>query len=211
MKLQLKKAEIIFAPNWHPDFRNAGALPDLKVVRTSFFLNAVCITLTAAALLLTAYREYTAYSIRTEIRQSEHRMEAIKGQNAKLLEMSKEFVDGSRKFAEIEKFSASALVASELLVALSRTMPSAVDFSSVVFDSEQLVLHGAIRGASETASTRLTAYLEVLRQDPVLGARFPEVSLTNMSRDAGSTGLSSFDITMKPAPAKPESKPRPKP
>jgi Tfp pilus assembly protein PilN len=200
MKLPLKKATVALAPNWHPDFRDVQTLPDLKVVRTSFFVNVLCITLAAAAVLFTAYRNYIAFTVRSDIALSEERMAGTRSQNAKLLAMSREFSEAAAKFEEADKFLEGRVIASQILIALSQSLPSAMDFTSVALDGQVVTLRGTIRGASDTGSTRLSSYLDILRNDPVLGPQFPDVSLTSMLRDPRTQGLS-FEIQMKPAAA----------
>jgi len=125
MKLQLSRnTQPVFAPNWHPNFRNTELLPDLKVIRTSFFVNLVCVTVASAAMLFTVFREYTAFNIRADISRSELRVDASKEQNAKLLAMNREFSEANRKFVDATHFVASPVVASDLLVALSKSLPS---------------------------------------------------------------------------------------
>lgn len=205
MKLPLKRTAPVYAPNWHPSFRDSTALPDLKVVRTSFFVNLVCVTVASAGLLFTVFREYTAANIRADIGQKQAQIQDEQAQNGRLLARNREFAEASKKFAEAAAFVRAPVVASDLLAALSRSLPANMDFTSVAYDKEQLTLRGTISGASDDASTRLSAYLDVLRQDALLGAGFPDVSLTSLQRDARTQGLS-FEILMRPAPASPAAK-----
>lgn len=205
MKLPLKRTAPVFAPNWHPSFRDSATLPDLKVVRTSFFVNLICVTVASAGLLFTAFREYTAANIRADIRQKTAQIEESQAQNNRLLAMNREFSEASKKFSEAAAFVRAPVVASDLLAALSSSLPGNMDFTSVGYDNEQLTLRGTIRGASDDASTRLSAYLDILRGDALLGASFPDVSLTSLQRDARTQGLT-FEILLRPAAGKPAPK-----
>ena len=56
LSLLKKKSEAAAAPTvpaWHPNFRNYEKLPDLKVVRTAFFVNG------AAIFMIDSARGYT--------------------------------------------------------------------------------------------------------------------------------------------------------
>ncbi|MGH8021355.1 MAG: hypothetical protein ACREIA_24365 [Opitutaceae bacterium] len=196
MKLQRKQKTAPRIENWHPSFRFEDRLPDLKVVRTSFFVNMLFVTLALAAALLTTFREYTTASLETDIAQAESRVAELGAKNGKLLAMNKDFSLAVRKFTEIENFRAAPFVPSELLVALGRTVPEFVDFTSISYDKGQLLLRGSIRGASDTASSRLTAYLDALRADADVGGAFPDISLTSLLRDPRTQGLS-FEIQLK--------------
>lgn len=205
MKLQLKRAPVVYAPHWHPNFRNTVALPDLKVIRTTFFINVACITVAAAALLFTVYREYTAYNLRDQIASGQARIKSVSEQNAKLLAMNKEFAESTRKFTEVSDFVAAPFVGSDLLRALSRSLPRHMEFTAVIWENEQLVLRGTISGASETATSHLTAYLDVLRGDEAIGPKFPDISPTSLLRDPRTQGMT-FEITLKREQAKSDAK-----
>ena len=198
MKLPRKKTVSDDIPNWHPDFRDVGALPDLKVVRTSFVTNFLCLTIATVVLGWTAFREYQAFSLRMEISAAEEAMADKSSRNAELLKLNKEFNDATKRFNEAEKFLNVDFAASELLIALSRSLPGNMDFTSVVFDSTNLYLRGTIRGASETASTRVSSYLDT--QNHLRGGKalwFPDVSLTSLLRNPSTQGLT-FEIVLKP-------------
>lgn len=200
MKLPHKRGTAELAPNWHPDFRNVSALPDLKVVRTSFFVNALCVTIAAVVLLVTVYREYMAFSLRSEINAAEEAMQTKAGRNNELLALNREFTEAMRRVQEAATFSEAPFAASELLVALSRSLPTNMDFTTIAYDNNVLTLRGTIRGASESASTHVSAYLDVLRQDPLIGKLFPDVSLISLLRNPNTLGLT-FEILLKPATA----------
>jgi hypothetical protein len=205
MNLLVKKSAPPALPNWHPNFRHVEALPDLKVIRTSFFVNVLFITIATAALLFTAFREYAAFSMRAEIREAERHMEELGPRNGTLLALSREFTEAHRKFNEATEFTKAPFIGSELLVALSRSLPATMDFTSVIYEDKRLVLRGTVRGASDSASNEVTRYLDVLRQDPLIGANFPDVSTKGLVRDPRSQELN-FDILLSPKPEAPKAK-----
>jgi Tfp pilus assembly protein PilN len=196
MKQLLKKSPGDGILNWHPDFRDVTALPDLKVVRTSFVVNVVCITFASIALLFTAYREYEGFSRRSEINAAVESMAAKQSRNTELLALNKEFNDVHRHFTAADTFLQSPFATSELLRALSQSLPNNMDFTRIAYDNGVLTLRGTIRGASETASTRVADYQEVLRANKLIGALFPDVSLKSLDRDPRTQGLS-FEIILK--------------
>ncbi len=207
MKLPHKRSSAEALCNWHPDFREVSALPDLKVVRTSFVLNFLCITIATVVLGWTVFREYQAFSLRMEISTAEEAMAGKSARNTELLKLNQEFNADSRRFAEARTFSDVRFAASELLIALSRSLPAYMDFTGIVLDKDILVLRGTIRGASETSSTRVSSYLDVLRSDGFVGALFPDVSLTSLLRNPSTQGLT-FEIVLKPGTAGAAPKPK---
>ena len=195
MKLQLKRtSQPAFAPNWHPNFRNTQLLPDLKVVRTTFFINAVCIALATAALMFTGYREYQAFEYRSKMAEARQRVEQLQPQNEKLLGLNTQFRDGVRKFEEAQAFVDSRISATELLTALAASLPELMEFYSVAYNNNQLELRGLIKLESEPASQLASGYLDALRAEPFIGATFSDISLTNLQRDG--SGMS-FTVLLK--------------
>ena len=197
MKLPLKRSnQAASSPNWHPNFRNTQLLPDLKVVRTTFFINAICITLASAALMFTGYREYQAFGIRSSIAQARKHMDDAKAENEKYLAANRKFMDGVRKLDEARDFVTSQVSGTKLLIALATSLPDLMQFSAITYEKQQLFLRWTIKLDSETASQRASAYLDSLRADPFIGTQFPEISLTNLVRDQGDQGMS-FEIVLK--------------
>lgn len=52
-------------PAWHRDFRNSDELPDVKPIRTAFFINGLAILVTTAALINFVHQEYQLYGLRS--------------------------------------------------------------------------------------------------------------------------------------------------
>src|SRR4051812_26508388 len=54
-------------PAWHPNFRDYERLPDVKVVRTAFFINATAIVILAALAGYLGFQEWQLHAIRVQI------------------------------------------------------------------------------------------------------------------------------------------------
>ena len=192
---RIKKDAIVSQANWHPNFRIAEALPDLKVVRTHFFINAISLSLAAVAVFFLAIREYKALSLKSEIATWEEKIESSRAENLAYLKLSKEFKDEKVKFEEVRDFIVTDLPVTKFLENLGPTIPEGLDLDSMAFGGERVVIRGTILGNSETASIALSNYLDVLRENPGIGPRFSDISLTSLVRDARSEVLT-FEIVM---------------
>jgi len=199
MNLPLKRnAQPTGAPNWHPNFRNTQLLPDLKVVRTTFFINAACIGVAVAALMFTGYREYQAFNYRSGMAEARQRMEAAKTENDRFLAQNKQFMGGVKKIEEAEAFVDSRISATQLLVSLASTLPELTQFSTIAYEKSQLTLRGLIKQDSESASRTASSYLDTLRSEPFIGKNFTDISLINLQRDPGAQAMT-FEILLKQA------------
>jgi hypothetical protein len=66
VKKRGKKTEI-GSLNWRPDFRDADALPDVKTVRTSFFVSALALSLAMMSLMHVGFHEYSIISAQAKV------------------------------------------------------------------------------------------------------------------------------------------------
>ena len=65
--MALTKPKKVVQTNWHPDFRNVDALPDIKVVRTEFFVNILTVTIAFVLLFYLGFHEYSGISLGSQI------------------------------------------------------------------------------------------------------------------------------------------------
>lgn len=192
---RIKKDPVLAQTYWHPNFRIAESLPDLKVVRTDFFINAISLSLAAVALFFLVIREYKTFNLKSEIATWEEKIESSRTQNLGFLKLNAEFKNEMVKFEEVRDFVATDLKVTDFLAALGPTIPESLDLDSMAFGGERVVIRGTILGNSETASIALSDYLDVLREHPGIGPNFADISLTSLVRDARSEALS-FEIVL---------------
>jgi len=70
LSLLKKKPEATSAsliPAWHPNFRNYALLPDIKPVRTAFFVNGISAFVAIGLLAFLGRGEYELHSVRSQI------------------------------------------------------------------------------------------------------------------------------------------------
>ncbi len=193
---RIKKEAVTTQSYWHPNFRIADSLPDLKVVRTDFFINAISLSLAAVAVFFLAIREYKAFNLKGEIAAWEEKIESSRTENLGFLKLSADFKKEKVRIEEVRDFVITDLPVTEFLQDLGPTIPEGLDLDSMAFGHERIVIRGTILGNSETASIALSDYLDVLRENPGIGPRFEDISLTSLVRDARSAVLS-FEIVLK--------------
>ena len=58
-------------PAWHPNFRDYEKLPDVKVVRTAFFINAAAIVVVLALGIYVGINEYKLKELRKQIQEAD--------------------------------------------------------------------------------------------------------------------------------------------
>ena len=72
MKIPTKKSKQAAEAPWHQDFRNVDALPDIKVIRTRFFVNLIAVVVPLFIATLWVQQELSLSTVRSEIAELEN-------------------------------------------------------------------------------------------------------------------------------------------
>ncbi|MFA5264784.1 MAG: hypothetical protein WC378_13255 [Opitutaceae bacterium] len=208
MQLLQKKKPEAASPTiqaWHPNFRNYERLPDIKVVRTVFFINAAAITIAIAVAGFVGHQEYMLASIHSQIVEVQARIDRDKKVSDQAIALFAKFQAGEKKLQEIDAFLKARPAVSPLLLRLGETLPKNIALSQFDAREKVVILGGIVRGAPELASGQANAYVEQLRKDKEIGALFDDISLTNVSRDPQS-GRLNIELSLRLKGEKPEKK-----
>jgi hypothetical protein len=189
-------------PPWHPNFRNEQKLPDVKFIRTSFFVNAGVGILLFTSLLWVAYQEYELSEIRHQIAGDSAQIEQDTPAHGKAVKLYQQFAAEEKKARELEAFMTSRPSMVDLLVLFAEVTPQDVAFSSIEISEASVTLRGFISGLPAKASGIASAFERQLRDHAVMSKEFPTITLTNLGRDQGS-GRMSFTLEMKRLKKKP--------
>ncbi|MDX2186084.1 MAG: hypothetical protein SFV32_04055 [Opitutaceae bacterium] len=188
---------------WHPNFRNDQKLPDVKVIRTSFFVNAGVGVLLLVSLLWVAIQEYNLAELRAQIATDRAQIERDTAAHDKAVALYKEFASEEKKARELETFMTSRPSMTDLILQFAELTPGDIAYSAIEINDTGVTLRGFVSGLPAKASGLASAFEKQLRDDPAIGKQFSSIVLTNLGRDQGS-GRMSFTIEMKRA--KPEKK-----
>jgi len=196
LKKKPDAAAAVVLPPWHPNFRNFERLPDTKVVRTAFFVNAVAIVIALSTLLWFAYQEYQIRDLRHQIEQWETQINRDKRGSDLAIALYKKFQAEAARVSDVEAFIKAKPVVSDLLMHLGQTLPPNIALDSFDLRENSIRLTGTIRGAPDLASGYATAYVDLLRADPFFAARAEDISMQNLTRSP-QTGRLSLELLFK--------------
>jgi hypothetical protein len=163
-----KKSEVAagpLTPAWHPNFRNYEKLPDIKVVRTAFFVNAAAITVVLALITYFGSQEWQLRSLKSQIADWQRQIDRDKAGSDRAIALYKKFDAQQAKFAEVDAFLKAKPPVSDLLVRLAQTLPPNIALDSLDLRESGLALRVTVRGTPDAASGYANAYLEQLRAD----------------------------------------------
>ncbi len=172
-------------PAWRPDFRDVAALPDLKTVRTSFFLNMSATAIAVAVLLFTVHREWKAASLKRTLADVEARTAEAGPASKSAISEFVAFQAEQKKFEEAQKLISGNFRLSDFFLRLGDTLPPNIFLNRVELRSMSsgVMIGGSVNGLDIAANTAVSEYEKSLRADVQLVALFPEIVLTNVIRD----------------------------
>jgi hypothetical protein len=187
-----KKREVGAAPlvpAWHPNFRNFERLPDIKVVRTAFFVNGAAVSVALALLIYFGMQEWQIRGLHTQIDDWQRQIDRDKAGSDKAVAVYKKFQAEEAKITEVDNFVKSKLTVSNLFLHLGQTLPPNIAYDGLDLRDNGLVLRLTVRGTSDAALGYATNYLEQLRADKTLAA-FDEFFITTSTRNPTTGRLS---------------------
>lgn len=126
-------------PNWHPNFRLADNLPDIKPVRTGFIVNiiAVALVLGLGSMLLT--REFQAMTLKREIAVLEAEVSEASGENRGYLRQSAEFARALNRLQDVETFYSAPFTGYGVLATLAEIKPEDLIYRPINFSEVTVV------------------------------------------------------------------------
>jgi hypothetical protein len=161
-------------------------LPDIKPVRTIFFINGAAVLVALSLAIYVGYREVALRSLRLETAAAEAEVKNTTVASRQAVELFGKFKEYEQGILGLQQFvSSGKLVVSDFVLHLGATMPPNIRLNSIDCKPTGVVLRGDITGTAEEASGLAYTYLDVLRKDKDLSGLFETVTLTSVVRDAG--------------------------
>lgn len=180
LSLLKKKTEAeanLAGPGWHPNFRNYQKLPDIKVVRTAFFVNGAAVAVVLALGTYLGITEWQTHVIQGQIAEEQRKIAGARAQSDQAVALFKKFQAEEARINEVDVFVKSKPLLSTLLLRLGSTLPADIAIDSLDLKTDGLALRLSLKGDAVVASGHATQYLEQLKADPELG-QFGEFNFT---------------------------------
>ncbi|MDO8539904.1 MAG: hypothetical protein Q7S40_05635 [Opitutaceae bacterium] len=187
-------------PAWHPNFRNYEKLPDIKVVRTAFFINIAAISVALALAIYFGFHEWQLRVVGGQVTDVEKRIRTDKPLSEQAVVLYKKFQAEEAKIAEVDGFIKSRPLVSELLRHIGETIPPNVALDTFDLRDTGLVLRLSVRGAPDAAAGHATAYLNQLKGDQKMMVLFADAAMTSLTRNPA-TGRLAVEMTLPLKPA----------
>jgi hypothetical protein len=191
-----EKAAEALLPSWHPNFRNFDRLPDVKVVRTSFFVNCVAIVIASGFLLYFGLQQYKLHGIGVQISDLDRQIEGNKKLSEQAVQLYNQFRGEEDKAAAVANFVKTDFVRSDFIIALGQSLPDNIVLSSIDVQRDGVSLRGSVRGTADEASGLAQTYINQLQADPSLSQNFESITMPGLNRGS-KAGELEFEIFLK--------------
>ena len=188
MKKRPKKNAPLADLSWRPDFRDAESLPDIKTVRTSFFVSALAMSIAVISLMQVGFHEYRILSAKGKVDVMNAEIASRQGVHAKAIGMNNQFLEKSRRIDEIDTFESDQMIASDLLLEVGASILPGMALMSVEFNEDKTILHGVV-DASEETDALLKQYMEKLQTIELLSERYDQFTQVSVERNVGSNRI----------------------
>ena len=187
-----KKVEVEVELNWRPDFRDRQSLPDIKTVRTTFFISAIAVTIAVMSVMHVGFQEYTIYSLGKKIEEGKAKIASRQDIHVKAIGMKNLFLAQEKRIDEINTFEERQLAASDLILDSGKSLSPGMSLLSIEYIDEKAVFQGFVV-ASEEADSLLKDYMEKLRNVDSLKDRYADINQVSVERESG-TDLIKFHL-----------------
>lgn len=163
---------------------DTNALPDVKTVRTSFFVSSLALSLAFMSLMQLGFHEYSIVSTEQKIEAVNVEIAARQGVHARAIGIDNDFIEKVRRIDELNTFESDQMIASDMLIYVGKSLMPDMSLSSVEYTEGKTVLHGFVVANKETDSF-LKEYMERLKGIELLSERYDEFTQVSVERQPG--------------------------
>jgi hypothetical protein len=189
--------------NWHVDCRIEAELPEDSVVGAHFLIHVSFGVFAVAATLLTGWLAYRAVDLRGQIKKWERHIAETAREVSEIQRLQREYVAEATKVDQAYATIRSQLYFSELLGALSRSLPAQITVDMIDWNENGMVMRGIVRESKQRAPLVLRTYIDGLKKDERVGPHFTSIKVTSMPPPKTTEDQHSFEITFQPNPLPP--------
>jgi Tfp pilus assembly protein PilN len=199
-------------PHWHPDFRIAETLPDIKVVRTAFLVNFLVVALALGLVGYFVFTELERSALETELAETAERIAGLQPADRKAISLNKTFKTKQTLPEDLLRFYQTAYEVVPMVEAISQAIPDNVLLTTLSVDNKNLIeekgrrqffrgrqgviqLQGVLQGSSSQDVSQIIELRNQLEALPVLEGKIENIS-NSTPRPGDSPYSYTFTITI---------------
>lgn len=166
--------------HWHVDCRIETDLPEDSFIGANFLSNIGFGALALVVAALFSWMVYHTISLRSQINVWQKRIDENRVEVREIQRMQKEYVAEASKIDRAYTAIRPALMVSEFLTALGRTLPAQVTVDIIEYNDNRISVRGNLRESPPVAAGIMQSYVKLLRKDAQFSQRFRLINLNNM-------------------------------
>lgn len=195
MKIPIKKTKKIGDAPWHQDFRNPETLPDIKVIRTQFFVNFLAIVIPLFVAVMWIQQELFLGAVRDDIAKMEDEKSSLSPSNQELVELSRDFMKESSKIESLDAYYNNLFSVSDyletiagrvsedmVLTSMELKKASRINGDSVVEIWESRIA-GYVSHENKAGIANVNHFVEQIGKEELLASHLDAAFLENLARD----------------------------
>ena len=190
--------EFELEPNWHSDFRDLTVLPEDRVVRVRFLINACSGALAFILLLLVGWQLLTRHSVAAQLRFWDEKITTHRREYDELQFVLRDYMIEAGKIQDAYDLIYTPFVPSEFVLNISRTLPDRMTVDTIGYANGTVTMRGSLAESPEQASRVLGRFIETLRNDAQIKSLFGDISAPSLDRSR-QDNVFNFEIVLKPA------------
>ena len=190
--------EFDLEPNWHSDFRDLITLPEDRVVRVRFLINACAGALAFILFLLVGWLLFTRHSVAAQLHFWDEKITTHRREYDELQFVLRDYMIEAGKIQDACDLIYIPFVPSEFVLNISRTLPDRMTVDTIGYANGTVTMRGSLAESPEQASRVLGHYIETLRNDAQVKSLFGDITAPSLDR-ARQDNLFNFEIVLKPA------------
>ena len=190
--------EFDLEPNWHSDFRDLITLPEDRVVRVRFLINACAGALAFILFLLVGWLLFTRHSVAAQLRFWDEKITTHRREYDELQFVLRDYMIEAGKIQDAYDLIYIPFVPSEFVLDISRTLPDRMSVDTIGYTNGIVTIRGSLAESPEQASRVLGRYIETLRNDAQIKSLFGDISAPSLDRSR-QDNVFNFEIVLKPA------------
>lgn len=177
-----KKASASRSYDWRPNFRNYDELPDIRAVRTQFFVPTMAIAIASIFSVYILFQEYRAMNIGENIQTLEADIGTYEARHDEKVKLNSEFMAIANTMDEVVEFESDNLVASDFILTISSLLLDGMHLDRVDYLGERAVIEGSVLVSAEQASRLVNSYMKSIEDADALQGLLSEYKLITLDR-----------------------------
>ena len=199
-----KPTEFPWEPNWHSDFRDLTSLPEDRVVRVRFLINACAGALALILLIIVGWQLFTRHGTAAQLRFWDEKITTHHREYDELQFVLRDYMLEAGKIQDAYDLIYVPFVPSEFVLDIGNTLPDRMTVDTIGYSNGIATIRGSLAEPPEQASRVLGRYIETLRNDAQIKSRFNDITAPTLDR-ARQDNLFNFEIVLKSAEHHPPS------